>query len=160
MLDTKWQQYRRHPFPQKIYIDGIHFPRKKFRRINSEVKSPHFFFTFQVMSSSLSLDNISSLSMIRTSESFSDLNAELNNGQQQQPQQQQPQQQPQQPQSSSMRRGLSHSTSLRLFPSSASATAASLGLTSSSPMRDDDAGNKPFGLGRKILILKFLILRH
>ena len=118
----------------------------------------HRFLPFlQVMSSSLSLDNISSLSMIRTSESFSDLNAELNNGGAQHPQQQQQQQQQL---SGPPRRGLSHSTSLRLFPSSSSsssaltggstsaAAAASLGLTSSSPMRDDEAGNKPFGLGK------------
>ena len=89
------------------------------------------------MSSSMTFDNLSSLAQMKSSESFSDLNAELNNPNQQQP-------------SSTDASSTNGSQAPSSFTSSGirSSRSTHSGLGSMASKADDNLNNKPFGLGK------------
>ena len=93
---------------------------------NQYQKSRPTKYIFQVMSGSVSFDNISRL--MRTSESFSDLNAELNPG------------------SCNKSRGASTNGSV----AGVGGPPAPPSANSAKANQEDSATNKPFGLGKRI----------
>ena len=100
----------------------------------------YWFRFLQIMSGSMSFDNLSSLSLMRTSESFSDLNAELSGAA-----------------SSSRAPARSSLASLRSTPATAAQTTTTsltnptaIGSASAAEECNNNINNKPFGLGETI----------
>ena len=87
----------------------------------------------------MSFDNLSSLSNMKTSESFSDLNAELNNPNQQQSN-------PTESSTPSSAQGVSNFTPCNSIGRSTRSTLSGLGNMNG--RGEDGINNKPFGLGK------------
>jgi hypothetical protein len=111
------------------------------RNVNIKKKVMLYWFRFlQIMSGSMSFDNLSSLSLMRTSESFSDLNAELSGAA-----------------SSSRAPARSSLASLRSTTATAAQTTTTsltnptaIGSASAAEECNNNINNKPFGLGETI----------
>ena len=88
------------------------------------------FTRFQIMTGSMSFDNLSSLSLMRTSESFSDLNAELSGAS-----------------SASRATGRSTLSSLRSAAGGPAGVINSCNNATAAPGAEEFNNNKPFGLG-------------